>query len=254
MESKAILILITAVTIFLLEGVIPHYAGRTGRAAHARPHVLTALLNALLVGLLFAELTGWATAWTGSHHFGLLHMAALPAPVGFVAAFILIDIWMYFWHRANHQIPLLWRFHRAHHSDTAMDTTTAFRFHPGELLLFSISRLPVIILLGVDFHQVVLFEIVLNISTLFHHSNLHLPARWDRLLRAIIVSPDMHRVHHSIEFAEHDSNFTSILSLWDRFFGSFRMREDTHDITLGLKGFREEKWQGFRGFLVTPFK
>jgi sterol desaturase/sphingolipid hydroxylase (fatty acid hydroxylase superfamily) len=253
MESKVLLILITAVTIFLLEGVIPHYPGRTGRAVHARPHVLTVLLNALLSALLFTGLTGWATAWAGSHHFGLLHVAAIPAPVGLAASFILFDIWMYFWHMANHRIPLLWLFHRAHHSDTAMDTTTAFRFHPGELLLFTLARVPIIILLGVDFHHVLLFETVLNISTLFHHSNLHVPAKWDRLIRTIIVSPDMHRVHHSITPSEFNSNYTSILTFWDRIFGSFRMREDTHTVTLGLKGFREEKWQGFWGFLITPF-
>ena len=253
-DAKVILVLSTGLTIFLLEGVMPHYAGRTRRIAHALPHVLTALLNALLTSLFFAWITGWATAWTGNHRVGLLHMTALSVPAAFAAASIIFDLWMYLWHRANHRISLLWMFHRAHHSDVAMDTTTALRFHPGELFFSSCARVPVIMLLGIDFHQVVLFETVLNISTLFHHSNLHIPPHWDRLIRAVIVSPDMHRVHHSIVLAELNSNYTSILTIWDRIFGSFRMREDTRSMTLGLTNFREQKWQGVWGFLITPFE
>jgi sterol desaturase/sphingolipid hydroxylase (fatty acid hydroxylase superfamily) len=133
-----------------------------------------------------------------------------------------------------------------------MDTTTALRFHPGELILSTFVRLPVIILLGMSFAQLALFEVLLNISTLFHHSNLGVPEKWDRRLRVAIVTPNMHRVHHSIEVFETNSNYTSLLSFWDRLYQSFRMREDTLTITIGLPRFRETKWQRFWGFIITP--
>jgi sterol desaturase/sphingolipid hydroxylase (fatty acid hydroxylase superfamily) len=133
-----------------------------------------------------------------------------------------------------------------------MDTTTALRFHPGELILSTFARLPVVLLLGMSFAQLVLFELVLNLSTLFHHSNLGVPERWDRMLRTVIVTPNMHRVHHSVELSETNSNFTSLLSVWDRLYRTFRSREDTRTITIGLPRFREEKWQRLWGFLITP--
>jgi sterol desaturase/sphingolipid hydroxylase (fatty acid hydroxylase superfamily) len=153
---------------------------------------------------------------------------------------------------ANHRIGFLWRFHRAHHADIEMDTTTALRFHPGELVLSTFIRLPVVILLGMSFAHLVLFELVLNLSTLFHHSNLAVPERWDRMLRTVVVTPNMHRVHHSVELNETNSNFTSLLSVWDRLFRTFRKREDTRSIMIGLPRFREEKWQRLWGFLITP--
>jgi sterol desaturase/sphingolipid hydroxylase (fatty acid hydroxylase superfamily) len=181
-------------------------------------------------------------------------MADLHGAVRMIVVFLLFDVWMYYWHMANHRFSFFWLFHRTHHSDIEMDTTTALRFHPGELILSTFIRLPVLVLVGMSFGELALFEVMLNISTLFHHSNLALPERWDRLLRVLIVTPNMHRVHHSIVLAETNSNYTSILSLWDRLGGTFRMREDTRTITLGLESFREEKYQRLWGFLITPFK
>jgi len=134
-----------------------------------------------------------------------------------------------------------------------MDTTTALRFHPGELILSTFIRLPVVILLGMSFAQLVLFELMLNLSTLFHHSNMAIPEKWDRLLRAVMVTPNMHRVHHSVVRAETNSNFTSLLSVWDRLYGTFRTRGDTRTITIGLPDYRDLRWQQLRGFLITPF-
>ena len=168
--------------------------------------------------------------------------------------FVVFDIRMYFWHMANRRIGFLWRFHRAHNSDVEMDTTTALRFHPGELVLYTFFRLPVVILLGISFAQLVFFEAMLNLSTLFHHSNLAVPEQWDRMLRAVMVTPNMHRVHHSVERFETDSNFTSLLSVWDRAYGTFRTREDTHTITIELPSFRESKYQRLWGFLITPLQ
>jgi sterol desaturase/sphingolipid hydroxylase (fatty acid hydroxylase superfamily) len=251
MDKKPIVI-IALFVIFLLEGVLPHYRSRTARLRHALPHVITAILNGLLTRFALAGLTITAIGWAEGNVLGLAYWLPVSPYAQTAIIFVLFDIWMYIWHRANHRIGFLWRFHRAHHSDIEMDTTTALRFHPGELVLSTIIRLPMIILLGMSFGQLVFFELLLNLSTLFHHSNLALPEQWDRLLRVVITTPNMHRVHHSQELAETNSNYTSLLSIWDRLFLSFRLRKDTQTITLGLPQFREEKWQRLWGFLITP--
>lgn len=254
MDTKLFLIVSAIALIFALEGVFPHYRDRIGRVRHAVPHFITAIMNGLLTRFFLAGLTVAAIAWAESRSLGLAHKLQLPAAAKFIFVFVLFDMWMYWWHLANHHLELLWRFHRAHHSDTEMDTTTALRFHPGELILSTFFRLPVVMLIGMSFSQLVLFEVLLNVSTLFHHSNLAVPEKWDRMLRTVIVTPNMHRVHHSVEMSETNSNFTSLLSVWDRVFRSFRKREDTHSITLGLRAFRETKYQRLWGFLTMPFR
>ncbi len=254
MDIKPFLIAITLIIIFTLEGLFPHYRGRVSRMRHGLPHVLTAFLNGLLTKFLLAGLTAGVVTWAMTGLPASLRLVRPASGIELVFVFLLFDVWMYFWHMANHRIMFLWRFHRAHHADVEMDTTTALRFHPGELVLSTIIRLPVVVLLGMTFAQLVLFETVLNLSTLFHHSNLAVPEKWDRVLRSVIVTPNMHRVHHSVERFETDSNFTSLLSVWDRLFGTFRMRRDTRTITLGLPQFREGKYQRLFGFLITPFR
>jgi sterol desaturase/sphingolipid hydroxylase (fatty acid hydroxylase superfamily) len=253
MAIKSLLIFLTLSVIFTVEGVFPHYKNRSRRIQHALPHVFTALFNGILTRLVLAGLTLRAIDWGTLHQLGLSQTLQIPSYLKTAVVFVLFDIWMYFWHMANHRVGFFWLFHRAHHADTDMDTTTALRFHPGELVLSTFIRMPVIILTGMSFAEVVLFETVLNISTLFHHSNVAVPERWDRALRAVIVTPNMHRVHHSIERFETNSNYTSLLSVWDRLFRSFRKREDTRTITIGLPRLREEKWQKLPGFLITPF-
>jgi sterol desaturase/sphingolipid hydroxylase (fatty acid hydroxylase superfamily) len=254
MDTKLIFIVSAVVLVFALEGVFPYYRDRTARVRHAVPHCITAILNGLLTRFFLSGLTIAAIAWAESNSLGIANALPLPAVAKFIVVFVLFDLWMYWWHLANHHIGLLWRFHRAHHADTEMDTTTALRFHPGELLLSTFFRLPVVMLIGMSFSQLVLFEVLLNLSTLFHHSNLAVPEKWDRVLRTVMVTPNMHRVHHSVERFETNSNFTSLLSIWDRVFRSFRTRTDAHAITLGLHSFRETKDQRLWGFLVTPFR
>ncbi len=254
MDKKPLIIVMAVAVIFVLEGVFPHYRGRTARVRHAIPHVLTAILNGLLTKFALALVTINAIGWAESSSIGLAYLLPLPATAKLLFVYVLFDIWMYFWHMANHRFGFLWRFHRAHHSDIEMDTTTALRFHPGELILSTLFRLPVVILLGMSIAQLVFYETLLNLSTLFHHSNLAVPEKWDRMLRTIVVTPNMHRVHHSVERFETDSNFTSLLSFWDRLNRTFRTRKDTHTITIGLPSFRELKYQRLWGFLISPLQ
>jgi sterol desaturase/sphingolipid hydroxylase (fatty acid hydroxylase superfamily) len=254
MDVKLALIVTAVALIFTLEGVFPHFRGRVARVRHAIPHFITAIMNGLLTRFALAGVTMAAIAWAESRAFGIARVLSLPAAAKLILVFVLFDIWMYFWHMANHRIGFFWLFHRAHHSDTEMDTTTALRFHPGELVLSTFFRLPVVLLIGMSFTQLVFFEALLNLSTLFHHSNLAVPEKWDSALRTVMVTPNMHRVHHSVERFETDSNFTSLLSFWDRVFQSFRTRKDTHAITIGLPSFRETKYQRLWGFLITPLQ
>ncbi len=254
MDKKPLLIVMAVAVIFALEGVFPHYQGRTTRVRHAIPHVLTAIMNGLLTKFALAWVTIKAIGWAEGSSIGLANLLPLPATTKPLVIFVLFDIWMYFWHKANHRFGFLWRFHRAHHADIEMDTTTALRFHPGELILSTFFRLPVVILLGMSIAQLAFYETLLNLSTLFHHSNLAVPEKWDRMLRTVVVTPNMHRVHHSVERFETDSNFTSLLSFWDRLNRTFRTRKDTHTITIGLPSFRESKYQRLWGFLITPLQ
>jgi sterol desaturase/sphingolipid hydroxylase (fatty acid hydroxylase superfamily) len=149
---------------------------------------------------------------------------------------VVLDCWIYFWHRANHRIPLLWRFHEVHHLDERLDATSALRFHFGEVALSSIVRAGVIILLAVPLFSVVIFETLVAVAALFHHSNLRLPRRLEKYLSFIIVTPSLHFVHHHAVQADTDSNYGTVFSFWDRLFGSRSFTQRRKDFKIGVDG------------------
>jgi sterol desaturase/sphingolipid hydroxylase (fatty acid hydroxylase superfamily) len=255
-EYKSLIAPVALVVLWLAEGLVPFYAEFRGgireRLRHDGRNLAFGLINAALGALLIAGLFALADAWGERHGFGLLRWLEWPTWTETVLAFVLLDFWMYLWHRANHAVPLLWRFHRMHHSDAEMDVTTGIRFHAGEVLLSAVARLGVLPLIGMSVWQVALYEAVFVPVVLFHHSNVRL-SRWlDRGLMAFIVSPAMHRVHHSRRRVETDSNYGSVLPWWDRLLGTFRTRDDCRTIRLGLDEFDAPEWQGFWGMLTTP--
>ncbi len=211
------------------------------------------VINGLLMGLFFSGITMVVIHLTQANRWGFLHVLGDAGIERGVLAILLFDLWMYLWHRANHRISFLWRFHRTHHSDTEMDSTSALRFHFGEIVFSSILRLLVIPLIGISYAELLIYEIILQPIIIFHHSNIALPEKIDRVLRAVIVTPNMHRVHHSQIQTETDSNYSSIFSWWDRLAGTFKRREDTKAIVFGLTYFRKPQWQSFLGMLRTPF-
>ena len=239
--------------IFSLEGLFPLFKGRQARLKHGLKNLSIGVLNGLAVSFLFSSLIVWALAWSEARSFGLLRLLSLNAAMETALAFLLFDLWMYGWHRANHAVPFLWRFHRMHHSDIELDSTSALRFHLGEILLSSALRLAVLPLLGLKLIHLFIYEICLQPVILFHHSNAALPEKWDRVFRALIVTPNMHRVHHSIESSETNSNYSSVFSFWDRLVQTFRKREDARSLEYGLPYFREPEWQSVAGMLKTPF-
>ena len=230
----------------------PYFGQRESRLKHAARNIAVALFNTTVLGLVFGTATVMVAGWTEQNEYGLLHALGLGWPVQFVLALVLLDGWMYVWHRVNHAIPLLWRFHRMHHSDRHMDVTTATRFHLGEHIGASVLRLGLIPLLGFDVWHVVVYDTLVVAVTQFHHADISI-GRWDRWLRWLIVTPNMHKVHHSDWQPETDSNYSTVLSVWDRLARTFRMRSDPKAIVFGLDEFAAPAWQGLLGMMKTPF-
>ena len=200
------------------------------------------LFNTVLMRLMFPAAAVGAAAYGAAEGWGIFNNIALPAwpSLVLVLTVIILDLVIYLQHRVFHAIPALWRLHRMHHADLDFDTTTGVRFHPAEILLSFAIKIGAIWALGAAPAAVILFEVILNSASLFNHGNVRLPTALDRWLRLIVVTPDMHRVHHSIVRAETDSNFGFSLPWWDRLFGTYRAQPEAgHDgMTIGLPVFR----------------
>ncbi len=236
-----------------LEGSIPMFEDRDRRLGHDATNIALGAFNALLAGVLFGTATLAVTAWAGQRDFGLLRQIDLPPWATVIVAVLLFDAWQYLWHRLNHRVPFLWRFHAVHHSDAELDASAALRFHTGEIALSSMARLAVLPFLGLTIGHVLIYETILLPIILFHHSNIRVPERLDRWLRTLIVTPWMHWVHHSDWQPETDSNYSSVFSVWDRIFRSFRLRGDPKEIQLGL-GIEDLDWRTLRGIMLMPLR
>jgi sterol desaturase/sphingolipid hydroxylase (fatty acid hydroxylase superfamily) len=229
------------------------FASAAARAKHGLRNVMLGLVNGAVTAVGFAGLWLATTRWTEAQGFGLLNWLPLAPWLHALGAVLLLDVWTYGWHRLNHTSRFLWRFHRVHHSDPHMDVTTANRFHLGEMLLSGVLRIPVIALIGAQFWEIALYEVLLFSVVQFHHANIHVGPRLDCWLRLLVVTPVMHKVHHSAWQPETDSNYASLLSVWDRLFGSFRINPAPETIRLGLDEFRREDQQSLAGMMKTPF-
>jgi sterol desaturase/sphingolipid hydroxylase (fatty acid hydroxylase superfamily) len=185
---------------------------------------------------------------------GLLRWLPLPRALRMVVGFLLLDYTLYVWHRMNHLMPFLWRFHAVHHVDLDLDSTTGVRFHFGELSLAAGFRAAQVLLLGVDGGTLRLWQQMLVLSVIFHHSNLELPIEIERRLVRFVVTPRMHGVHHSTRSDEMDSNYSSLLSWWDRLHRSLRLDVPQGSITIGVPGFSRRDDLTLRASLTLPFR
>jgi len=191
--------------------------------------------------------------WAARAHFGLLHWIPMPGLVADVAGFFLMDWAYYWWHYATHKVPLLWRFHNVHHTDLDLDVTTAARFHFGEILLSVPFRILIVLLFGIPPLVYLVFEIIFESASLFHHSNWRLSLGLERFLNHIIVTPRMHGIHHSIVERERDSNWGTIFCWWDKIHRSLRRDIAQAEITIGVAAFREERELTLGKLLALPF-
>lgn len=197
-----------------------------------------------------------AAGWAEANSLGLFHLVTLPLWLEWLIGIAFLDFVIWAQHVVTHRIPILWRVHRVHHSDEDLDASSAVRFHPVEIVLSIFVKAAAVVLIGAPALLVVIFEALVNGSALFNHANFRLPASWDRVLRLLFVTPDMHRVHHSTIREETDSNYGFALSVWDRMFGVYRDQpERGHEgMTVGLDDWQDDKPAQLGWSLALPFR
>jgi sterol desaturase/sphingolipid hydroxylase (fatty acid hydroxylase superfamily) len=221
--------------------------GRASRAAWRRLGRNLSLfgINLVIGPLIVVPITVWAGQFTTG-----LRPAWLSGWSGLALDLVLLDFWIYWWHRANHEVPLLWRFHQVHHFDELLDTTSALRFHFGEVVLAALARALVIIALDIPLSSVLPFEALVLMATIFHHSDARLPPRLEQALARVIITPSIHWVHHHAIRADTDSNYGTVFSFWDPLFRSRSRTRRYADMPIGVEGRRDRP---VLRLLATPF-
>ncbi|NOY72718.1 MAG: sterol desaturase family protein [Gammaproteobacteria bacterium] len=214
------------------------------------------VLNSIILRLLFPAAAIGVAAFATEHGWGLFNHFRIPIPLAVVLSVIAMDFIIYLQHVLVHAIPTLWRLHRVHHADLDYDVTTGARFHPIEIILSMLIKFATIVVLGAPVVAVVIFEVILNAMAMFNHGNVGLPSKLDRFMRLFVVTPDMHRVHHSTEDNETNSNFGFNLSIWDRLFGTYiaQPRAGHLKMDIGIHYYRDPKQVSqLPGMLTLPF-
>lgn len=213
------------------------------------------VVDSVVLRLVFPVLAVGVAELAATRGWGLFHGLNTPFWLALLASLLILDLAIYTQHVVFHKVAVLWRLHRMHHTDLDFDVTTALRFHPLEIVLSMLIKLVLVTLLGAPAVAVMLFEVILNATAMFNHGNVGLPRRLDRALRWILVTPDMHRVHHSIRAEETDSNFGFNLPWWDRLFGTYRdqPRDGHAGMRIGLEYFRDQRAIGLYALLLQPF-
>ena len=257
-EDTTRLILFLAIFLFIAgwEALLPRRPLSSQRRPRWFSNLGLGLLNQLLVRLCFPILLFALASFTQQQGWGALNVLGMPQILAIVVSILLLDLLIYAQHRLFHRVNWLWRLHRVHHSDMEFDVTTAVRFHPLEIILSMIIKMCFVVALGAPALAVLIFEVILSATALFNHGNISIPPGLDKLLRRLIVTPDMHRVHHSWTPAETNSNFGFNLSCWDYLFGSYKDQpaQGHLEMTVGLKEYRSQSALSLRALLQQPFK
>ena len=239
----------------LAEFYFPRRAPREPRKIRWTRNLSVVVLDNVLMRLLVPITAAGVSVYASRHGFGLFNSIEVNSTIAIVLAVIILDLAIYAQHVLFHWNPLLWRLHKVHHIDHDLDVSTGIRFHPIEILLSTLIKCGVVFLLGVPFLAVVIFEVTLNAAAMFNHSNVKLPLWIDTNLRKFIVTPDMHRVHHSTEVNETHSNFGFNLAIWDRIFGTYidQPKHGHEQMTIGLPEYQDSKSGTFLAILKLPF-
>lgn len=215
-----------------------------------------AVFNMMLMRLTVGGIAYLSAVNATDQGWGLLNQFSIPAWAAFVATVLLLDLAIYGQHVISHKWKLLWRLHQIHHTDIEIDASTAVRFHPLEIMISMAYKVAIIYLIGAEPLAVIAFEIILNATATFNHSNINLPVKVDKVLRWVLITPDVHRIHHSTVQSETDSNYGFSISLWDRLFRTYVAEPEATQTTLdiGLPEYRNQKELGFMQLLWLPFK
>jgi sterol desaturase/sphingolipid hydroxylase (fatty acid hydroxylase superfamily) len=258
MENEIAIRLISFIFIFILvafwEIRMPRRAPTTSKKWRWFTNLSIIAINPLLLRLVFPVLAVGMARMALANGWGLLNHFAMPGLIALVVGIIALDLVIYLQHVMFHAVPILWRLHMVHHADLDYDLTTGLRFHPIEIVLSTVLKLTIIVALGPPAASVIVFEILLNGMAMFNHGNIKLPPSADRLLRLLVVTPDMHRVHHSVISRETNSNYGFNLSIWDRMFGTYLAQPSKghQDMIIGLAQFRDPKRLTLPWLLMLP--
>ena len=259
LDTGKLVVFLGGLLFFLgIETLAPKRSWSESRLKRFLFHIGIAALNTVLIRLLiYVPLLLWIV-FVEQQGWGISRWLGLTGWLELAMSLVVLDLFDYFWHRANHRVTFLWRFHKAHHADTAMDVTTALRFHPGELIISALAKALWIVIWGPTAIAWFLFEAMVSLCAQFHHSNIDFPDRIERVIAAMIVTPRFHASHHAVDRRYGDSNFSTIFSLWDNLFHSYQRPEndDSANRTENALGLPEARDQAFLpgAWLAEPFK
>ena len=238
----------------LFELIIPYRPSTIPKLKRWFINLGITIFNSLILKLLFASVLIQTSRYVTDKQLGVLNMTAIPPWAKVLVTVIFMDFMLYVWHLLNHEMPLLWRFHRVHHTDINMDVSTATRFHIGELAISAGIKISLVFFLGADLIGVVLFETLLVLTAQFQHSSLTVPGWFEKLFWVLFVPPSMHRIHHSVVIQQRDSNYGTIFSIWDRTLGTMVTDVDQSRIRIGVGGHYTSAKLNLHHLLVMPFK
>lgn len=251
-QVRLLLLIGLCALLWSVESIVPLYRYRQSRVRHAMPNVALTLML-VLTNLALSFSSAYLAAFTVRHGVGLFFLFGLAVWVEAMFGVIALDLFAYFAHVLLHKSWLGWQFHRVHHSESAVDVTTAFRQHPGETIWRTFWQLAAILVFGIPLWVVVIYLILSALNAQMEHANIKMNRNLDRFLRLVIVTPHMHKVHHSRNQRETDSNYSNIFSVWDKLFGTYTPAADFQSLRYGLDGFDVRERQTLRGLLKMPF-
>jgi sterol desaturase/sphingolipid hydroxylase (fatty acid hydroxylase superfamily) len=239
----------------IVEAISPRRALSVSKARRWFANLAMQAIDAVIPRLVFPLLPMGLAIFMADRGWGLLNVFHIAPGPAMVIGVLTLDLAIYLQHVLFHLTPLLWRLHKVHHTDRDIDVTTGLRFHPVEIVLSLIIKLAVVAAIGPPAAAVLIFEVLLNGASMFNHGNLRIPLSWDRIIRTVLVTPDMHRVHHSVIVRETNSNYGFSVSWWDYLFGTYRDQpEEGHErMKIGLKGYSDDRSSRLSSLLVMPF-
>lgn len=236
-----------------LELLVPYRDSSVSKWKRWANNLTLTLFNSFLLQLIFSSAIIATAVYAQTHKMGILNMLEAPSWFKILVTVVFMDFMLYVWHLLNHIMPLLWRFHRVHHSDLNMDVSSATRFHIGELAISAVIKICIIFFLGASYIGVLIFESAVLLCTQFHHSSLTVPKWFETLWWILFVPPSMHRIHHSVIIKERDSNYGAIFSIWDRILGTLLTNVDQKKIRIGVGAYPKPDKLNLHRLLAMPF-
>lgn len=242
------------VLVFLFfELIVPYRPSTVSKVKRWAINLGMTAMNSILLTVVFAGAIISVAAYAGTEKAGLLNMADMPQWFRVLATLAFMDLMLYIWHLLNHEMPLLWRFHRVHHTDLNMDVSTATRFHIGELMISAVIKMSLVFFIGADLLSIIIFESAVVLTAQFQHSSLTVSGWFEKIYWVLFVPPSMHRIHHSVVINERNTNYGTIFSLWDRVLGTLRSDVDQGGIKIGVGAFPLENKLNIHHLVIMPF-